>query len=135
MYAKNLAIFVFKLSSNEVEKCSNRETSEDCIFLFLPHIGSPLLLTSTHEVLRSHCRPPIYKVLLLQKPRKGSKPKEHSAALNRRLVLWQKGQISSFAKEGRCIQAHLSSSPRYNFTIEYNLSKKFVNLMSTEKIR
>ena len=71
--------------------------------------------------------------MLLQKPQKQSKAKEHSDALSRRLALWQKGQISSLISEGRCIQARLPSSPSTKY--EENLAKKFAKLMSMGKIR
>ena len=75
----------------------------------------------------------VMQVLLLQKPQKQSKAKEHSDALSRMLALWQKGQISSLVSEGRCIQARLPSSPSTKY--EENIAKKFAKLMSMGKIR
>lgn len=45
--------------------------------------------------------------LLLQKPHAKSKAKEH---LERRLKLWQDGNIEALLHEGKCIQKHLISS-------------------------
>ena len=42
--------------------------------------------------------------LLLQKPTKNSKAKEHNTALGRRLQLWQEGNLASLLKEGETIQ-------------------------------
>ena len=45
--------------------------------------------------------------LLLQKPHKQSKVKDHSTHLLRRLELWNQGSFDALLKEGRCIQDHL----------------------------
>ena len=54
----------------------------------------------------------ILQVLLLQKPSKHSKSKDHVTHLKRRLDLWHRGDIQSLLREGRCIQEHLHRSPR-----------------------
>ena len=54
----------------------------------------------------------IAQVLLLQKPSRKSKSKEHVTHLQRRLNLWHKGDIQSLLEEGRCIQKYLHTSPR-----------------------
>ena len=46
----------------------------------------------------------------IQKPHAKSKVKEHSVHLERRLKLWQDGNIDVLLHEGRCIQKHLFSS-------------------------
>ena len=48
--------------------------------------------------------------LLLQKPHSKSKTRDHILCLNRRLVLWEKGDIAELLKEGKLIQNHLRSS-------------------------
>ena len=47
--------------------------------------------------------------LLLQKPSRRSKTKEHVCHLKRRLDLWSNGDIQQLLDEGRCIQARLIS--------------------------
>lgn len=49
----------------------------------------------------------IAQVLLLQKPSRSSKSKDHAAHLQRRLKLWHEGDIPSLLEEGRCIQKYL----------------------------
>ena len=48
--------------------------------------------------------------LMLQKPHAKSKVQEHIACLQRRLSLWEKGEIAELLKEGRAIQKALQSS-------------------------
>ena len=48
-------------------------------------------------------------VLLLQKPSKSSKSKDHHA-LERRLNLWEEGKIEELLYEGQTIQERLKSS-------------------------
>jgi len=50
----------------------------------------------------------IMPTLLLQKPSKRSKAKEHSAALQRRLKLWIEGEIAELIHEGETIQTQLN---------------------------
>jgi hypothetical protein len=52
----------------------------------------------------------IMPVLLLQNPAPSSKPKDHSRYLERRLDLWDKGDINSLVIEGRAIQFRLPKS-------------------------
>jgi len=47
--------------------------------------------------------------LLLQKPHKSSKSKEHFAALERRMELWKRGDLNELLKEGETIQKGLKS--------------------------
>ena len=51
----------------------------------------------------------LVQTLLLQKPSRRSKTKEHVCHLKRRLDLWSKGDIQQLLDEGRCIQARLIS--------------------------
>ena len=50
----------------------------------------------------------VLQPLLLQKPYKQSKAKDHSAHLLCRLELWNQGSFDALIKEGRCIQDHLN---------------------------
>ena len=47
--------------------------------------------------------------LLLQKPSKNSKLKDHQLALERRLELWHKGEFEELYFEGETIQASLKT--------------------------
>ena len=46
-------------------------------------------------------------VLLLQKPSRTSKPKDHATHLERRLLLWHEGKLEDLVVEGRAIQSRL----------------------------
>ena len=48
--------------------------------------------------------------LLLQKSHSRSKVRDHISSFNRRLELWEKGNISELLKEGKLIQSHICSS-------------------------
>ena len=45
----------------------------------------------------------------LQKPRQGSKAKDHQECLSMRLALWKEGEIDTLLREGRMIQKRLTS--------------------------
>ena len=65
--------------------------------------------------------------LLLQKPSKESKAKDHSKALERRLTLWQNGDIDELLDEAEAIQHSL---PELNTLKSIgDISKKFANCM------
>ena len=66
-------------------------------------------------------------VLLLQKPSKSSKSKDHHA-LERRLNLWEEGKIEELLYEGQTIQERMKS-PDSSMTIA-KISMKFRVLMS-----
>ena len=54
-------------------------------------------------------------ILLLQKPARKSKPKDHTMCLERRLCSWKEGDFEDLLREGRTIQQHISKvSPPYN---------------------
>ena len=55
----------------------------------------------------------IAQVLLLQKPSRSSKSKDHAAHLQRRLELWREGDIPSLLEEGRCIQKYLRQGRKH----------------------
>ena len=73
----------------------------------------------------------ILPVLLLQKPSKTSKSKEHNIKLEYRLRLWKAGNIDDLIREGRAIQQKLQISKRNNKRDE---AKIFSNLMMQGKI-
>ena len=50
--------------------------------------------------------------LLLQKPSRKSKAKQHSAKLSQRLTLWKEGKIDVLLPEGKAIQRQLQRKPR-----------------------
>lgn len=72
--------------------------------------------------------------LLLQKPYHGSKAKEHSNCLRRRLDSWKAGNIEALLLEGKTIQQHL---PPRNFAQggTENLARTFAKLMFDGKIK
>ena len=70
--------------------------------------------------------------LLLQKPSKDSKAKDHTEALKRRLVLWNNGNIQALLAECDTIQKRIRSSVPAN-SVEAT-SKKFATLMKQGKI-
>ena len=47
--------------------------------------------------------------LVLQKPRKKSKTKDHGVGLKHRLTLWHDGNVLKILKEGATIQGTLTS--------------------------
>ena len=65
--------------------------------------------------------------LLLQKPSKTSKSKDHLKALKRRIDLWIKGKIEELLFEGETIQSRLHHINTPKSIGE--LSKKFTSLM------
>ena len=52
----------------------------------------------------------LMQMLLLQKPSKTSKAKDHVTCLQRHLVSCKKGEIKVLVGEGRCIQSHLPTT-------------------------
>ena len=63
-------------------------------------------------------------------PHAKSKVKEHIACVRRRLLLWEKGDISELLKEGRAIQWSMRASklPR-NASDDAKMARTFSNLM------
>ena len=70
--------------------------------------------------------------LLLQKPSRSSKSKDHNAALKRRMDLWENGDINELMIEGETIQQNLKSFNGKK-TIE-ETSKRFIEKMSKGNI-
>ena len=70
----------------------------------------------------------IMPALLLQKPSKSSKSKDHLEALTRRLAFWNEGKIEDLLYEGETIQSRLKTADSAsNFA---KISQKFKNLMT-----
>lgn len=65
--------------------------------------------------------------LLLQKPHRASKTKEHISCLKRRFQLWLEGDISALVKEGRTIQHRIPKG--FSKRSNEQLSRTFANLM------
>ena len=61
--------------------------------------------------------------LLLQKPYKNSKSKDHQLALESRLKLWHKGEFKELYFKGETIQASLKTIQKTSSMVE--ISKKF----------
>ena len=74
----------------------------------------------------------IMPILLLQKPSKDSKSKDHVSALKRRLPTWHNGELLELKKECKTIQKCIKSNLPKN-TIEA-VSKKFSSLMKKGKL-
>ena len=54
--------------------------------------------------------------LLLQKPSRNTKAKDHSKVLGDRLKLWNEGKIDTLVKEARTIQNHSQNSNKIKYT-------------------
>ena len=75
----------------------------------------------------------VLPILLLQKPSKGSKAKDHVTILERRLDSWSAGDLDGLVKEGRAIQQRLPRSDTSNGSS--NLARNFSNLMFAVKCK
>ena len=74
----------------------------------------------------------VMPVLLLQKPSKTSKAKDHLKASERRLRLWEEGNITELVNENKTIQDRLpSTNSRMNIE---KLSSKFKQLMQKSSV-
>ena len=74
----------------------------------------------------------VLQVLLLQKPSRKSKSSDHIKHLNRRLDLWQNGDIHSLTYEGHCLQEHLHKTPMT--TGDKTIARTFCKLMMEGKV-
>ena len=74
----------------------------------------------------------VMPVLLLQKPSKNSKSKDHLVSLDRRLKLWEEGNISNLLHEGKTIQERMKVIEK-GMNIE-KISLKFKNMMGKSNI-
>ena len=75
----------------------------------------------------------LMQILLLQKPSRTSKSKDHVAHLQRRMELWLYGDIQALLDEGKCIQRRLGkvTSPSNND----NIARIFRDLMLQGKVQ
>ena len=74
----------------------------------------------------------VMPALLLQKPSRTSKSKDHLAALSRRLDLWEQGNIFDLLHEGQTLQNQFKSAKK---TMSVNeISRKFIDKMSKGNI-
>lgn len=75
--------------------------------------------------------------LMLQKPHAKSKTHDHISCLQRRLTLWEKGDISSLLKEGRALQKSLARSqpPKRVATDDASAARKFSKMMMEGRVR
>ena len=71
--------------------------------------------------------------LLLQKPSKKSKSKDHISHLKRRLELWKQGDIPLLIQEGRCILRYLHNRPRPSDDIA--IAHNFGKMMEQGKVK
>ena len=68
--------------------------------------------------------------LLLQKPNRTSKSKDHVACLERRMTLWRAGDLEDLLQEGQTIQRRLSTSKRTKREEADELKQMFAREMS-----
>ena len=68
--------------------------------------------------------------LLLQKPSKMSKAKEHTEVLKRRLVLWQAGKLEELLREGQEIQRRMGKGKH----VKDHTERVFTRLMMKGKV-
>ena len=74
--------------------------------------------------------------LVLQKPHAKSKAHEHNSCLQRRLELWQKGDVEELLREGKAIQKSLTSlSARRGDQDEAKKARKFAQMMMEGRVK
>ena len=71
----------------------------------------------------------IMPILLLQNPSSSSKPKDHSQHLERRIHLWEKGDINNLVIEGRAIQTHFPKNRVATKRRQESTARKFADHM------
>ena len=75
----------------------------------------------------------VLPILLLQKPQKASKAKEHATCLERRLRSWKEGNLNDLLLEGRAIQGRL---PKFVTSKSTEIiARSFANLMFAGKCK
>ena len=72
--------------------------------------------------------------LLLQKPHATSKTHDHISCLQRRLGLWEKGDVKNRLKEGRALQKSLASSKR-DTANDSSIARRFSKMMMERRVR
>ena len=76
--------------------------------------------------------------LMLQKPQNAkSKTHDHISCLQRRLSLWEKGDIFNLIKEGRALQRPLARSqpPTRNTADHASIARRFSEMMMEGRVR
>ena len=69
----------------------------------------------------------VLALLILQKSHHNSKPKEHAACLERRMKLWEEGNITELVRDGRVIQNRIPNHQSQG--AKQQLARSFVKLM------
>ena len=75
----------------------------------------------------------VMQILLLQKPSKKNKSKDHISHLKRRLELWKQGDIPLLIQGGRCIQRYLHNRPRPSD--DNTIARNFGKMMEQGKVK
>ena len=75
----------------------------------------------------------VMQTLLLQKPSRTSKSRDHVKPLQRRLNMWTNGDIDALLEEGKCIQKHLRNA--YPAKTNETIARKFRDLMLQGKVQ
>lgn len=75
----------------------------------------------------------VLPILVLQKPHKASKAKEHNVCLKKRLRSWKEGNLSDLLLEGRAIQHRLPKTPTSKPAEK--IARSFANLMFAGKCK
>lgn len=75
----------------------------------------------------------VFSMLVLQKPSRNSKAKDHSACLIRRMCAWHEVDINTLVLEGRCLQQRLPKTDHPERD-EKNLVHTFSKMMFSGKI-
>ena len=76
----------------------------------------------------------VASIVLLQKPHRLSKAKEHTSCLDRRLKLWKDGDLAELIREGKTLQQRLPKLKKYQETDEH-LAQSFSNFMFEGKTK
>ena len=74
----------------------------------------------------------VFAPLILQKPAKNSKRKEHISHVERRLCMWKNGEFEDLINEGKAIQRRIVSSRK---TKQRSITKTCTNLILQGKIK
>ncbi len=70
----------------------------------------------------------VASILLLQKPHRKSKAREHTSCLERRLQLWSEGEFDDLLNVGKALQGRLPKIHKTKYA-EDHLAHSFSNLM------
>ena len=75
----------------------------------------------------------VLPILLLQKPHRASKTKEHITCIERRMKKWKEGNLNDLVLEGRTIQCRLPNHKSHK--AKEKLARSFANLMFAGKCK